>query len=217
VSTRDELMNLRAEKLREEIRFEAIKNELGALELAAAQDKEADRLAKPGARGNLQLNIDGPIYGGNVESWIDILEHWERRDPGSEILLRINSPGGSIFDGFSLYDTIMRLRRKGHRVTAHGTGMVASMATVIMQAGEERVLDENASFMIHEASAQIGGKTSERRDLEKLITKLENRLVTILAERSTLTAAQVKRRIAKTDDWMDAAEALKLGFVDRVE
>jgi ATP-dependent Clp endopeptidase proteolytic subunit ClpP len=210
-------MDLRAEKLRQEIRFEAARAEIAEIERAQMIDKEADRLARVGARGNLQLDVAGPIYGSSVGEWIDILEHWERRDPESRILVRVNSPGGSIMDGFALFDTLKRLQRKGHYIVTHGTGMVASMATIIMQAGDERILDENAQFMIHEAAAMIAGKTSERKDYEKLVTRLENRLVNILAERSTLTPAQIKRRIAKTDDWMTAEEALRHGFVDRVE
>lgn len=181
------------------------------------RDKEADRLAKPGSRTYRQLNIFGPIFGGNVDAWIDMLEHWERRDPGEPIVIRVNSPGGSVLDGFALLDTILRLKRKGHSITTHGIGMIASMATVIMQAGDERVLDKNSWFMIHEVSAGARGKTSEMRDELKFIEKLEDRLLDILAERSTLTKRQIKSRWTKTDDWMSADEALKFGFVDKIE
>lgn len=181
------------------------------------RDKEADRLAKPGSRTYRQLNIFAPIFGGNVDTWIDTLEHWERRDPGEPIVIRINSPGGDVLDGFALLDTILRLRRNGHHVTTHGLGMIASMATVLMQAGDERVLDKNAWFMIHEVSAGVRGKSSEMEDELKFVKKLQDRLLDILAERSTLTKAQIKRRWTKKDDWMSADEALKLGFVDRVE
>lgn len=146
-----------------------------------------------------------------------MLEHWERRDPGAPITIRINSPGGSVLDGFALLDTILRLRRKGHKITTHGIGMIASMATIIMQAGDERVLDQNAWFMIHEVSAGTSGKASEMEDQMKFTLKLQDRLLDILAERSKLTKTQIKRRWKKTDDWMSSDDALALGFVDRVE
>lgn len=208
---------LKIEKLRHEIAFEAARVEGANLELAAARDKEADRLAKPGSRDYRQLNIFDAIYGANVDSWIATLEHWERRDPGKPITIRINSPGGSVLDGFALLDTILRLRRNGHHITTHGLGMIASMATILMQAGSERVLDKNAWFMIHEVSAGARGKASEMEDELKFINKLQDRLLDLLAERSTLTKAQIKRRWKKTDDWMSADDALALGFVDRVE
>ena len=181
------------------------------------RDKEADRLAKPGSREYRQLNIFAPIYGSNVDTWIDTLEHWERRDPGEPITIRINSPGGDVLDGFALLDTVLRLRRNGHHVTTHGLGMIASMATILMQAGDERILDKNAWFMIHEVGAGIRGKSSEMRDELKFIDKLEDRLLDILAERSTMTKRQIKTLWTRTDKWMSADEALKLGFVDRVE
>lgn len=204
-------------KLEHEILSEAAKAEGAQLELAKMHDLEADRLAKPGSRTYRQLNIFAPIVGNYVDTWIDALEHWERRDPGLPITIRINSPGGSVLDGFALLDTILRLRRKGHHITTHGIGMIASMATILMQAGDERVLDHNAWFMIHEVSAGAQGKASDMEDQIKFVNKLQDRLLEILSERSTLTKAQIKKRWKKTDDWMSAAEALKLGFVDRVE
>lgn len=208
---------LEIEKLQYEIKYEAARVEGAELELAAARDKEADRLAKPGSRSYRQLNIFEPIYGGVVDVWIDRLEHWERRDPGEPITIRINSPGGSVLDGFALFDTILRLRRKGHYITTHGVGMIASMATIIMQAGDERVLDANSWFMIHEVSAGAMGKSSEMEDQLKFIKRLQDRALDIYAERSKLTKAQISRRWKKTDDWMDANEAVALGFADRVE
>ena len=208
---------LKIAKLEHEVRSEAASAEAHEMELAKMRDAEADRLAKPGSRTYRQLNIFAPIYGNAVDSWIDMLEHWERRDPGEPIVIRINSPGGDVLDGFALLDTILRLKRKGHHITTHGIGMIASMATILMQAGDERVLDANAWFMIHEISAGARGKTSEIEDELKFIGKLQDRLLDLLAERSTLTKTQIKRRWKKTDDWMSAEEALSLGFVDRVE
>lgn len=217
IASREELMDLRAEKLRQEIRFETARAYIAEIEKAQMEDKEADRLAKPGARQNLQLNIFDVISGHNVDQWIDVLEHWERRDPGAPITIRVNSPGGSVLDGFALFDTILRLRRRGHHVTMHGTGMIASMAAILMQAGDERVLDENAWFMIHEISAGMRGKASDMEDELKFVKRLQERALAILSERSTLSKQQIARRWKKTDDWMDSREALKLGFVDRVE
>jgi len=210
-------MSLEIQKLRHETAIEALHEQASIMELAKLTDLEADRLAKPGSRGYRQLDVTSIIAGGNVDIWINQLEHWERRDPAKPIVIRINSPGGGVLDGFALFDTILRLRRKGHRVTTHGLGMVASLATILMQAGDERVLDANAWFMIHEISTKIQGNTSEVMDAVKFQNKLEDRLLNILAERSTLSVGQISRRWKRTDDWMSAQEAKKFGFIDRVE
>jgi ATP-dependent Clp endopeptidase proteolytic subunit ClpP len=210
-------MELEIEKLRHEVTIESNEAKKSAIYLASAEDSEADRLAKVGSRQYRQLDVTAPIYSMNVDAWIDRLEHWERRDPGEPIVVRINSPGGSILDGFALYDTLMRLRRKGHKITTHGIGIIASMATVIMQAGEERVLDRNAWFLVHEASAGAMGKTSDMEDMLKIIEKLERRTFSILAERSNLSATQIKTRWKRKEELLSAEETVKLGLVDRVE
>lgn len=208
---------LKIAKLTHEVEYEGMRVEGAKIELAEAIDKNADRLARPGSRTYRQLNIFSAIYGPAVDEWIDRLEHWERRDPGEPITIRINSPGGAVLDGFALYDTIMRLRRKGHHITTHGIGMIASMATIIMQAGDERVLDTNAWFMIHELSAQTRGKSSDMEDEMRFIKRLQDRALDIYVTRTKLNKAQISRRWKKTDDWMSADEALEYGFVDRVE
>lgn len=208
---------LESQKLASVLIYEEARAEGAVLELAKIRDLEADRLAKPGSRTYRQLSISAPIYGSNVDIWIENLEHWERRDPGGDITIRINSPGGSVFDGLALFDTIMRLRRKGHHVTTHGLGMIASMATILMQAGDTRILDANSWFMIHELSSGGMGKTSDMEDDLKLMKRLQDRALDIYAERASLTKTQIARRWKRKDDWMSAQEAVKFGFADRVE
>ena len=218
MSTTD-IKELRAELLNEQIRHERIKADLAALELASATDTERDRQVKG---GKLRLlNINDVIVGKKAELWLDALQHWERRDPGEPVQVTINSPGGSVTDGLAIYDTLMRMRRNGHRVITHGQGLVASMASVLLQAGDERVMDERAKLMIHEGSIHTSGESrmsrGDREDMEQFMAMLDKDLVTILAERSTLSERQLRNRWKRKDWWLTAEEALKLGFVDRVE
>ena len=97
------------------------------------------------------------------------------------------------------------------------SGLVASMATIILQAGDERVADANAQLLIHELSGGAKGKISDILDDAEYSKKLNDRLMGILAERSTLSARQIYTRANRKEWWLDADEALKLGFVDRVE
>lgn len=189
---------------------------MAEIEVAEMEAKESDRLARPGI--HREFTIDEPLMPDTVGAYINVLEHWERRDPGQPITIRVNSPGGSVTDGFALFDTILRLRRKGHKITMVGQGMVASMATVLLQAGDERILDKNAWFMIHEGSAGMQGKSRDMRATMRFMDQLEDRILDILAERSKLNKRQIQQRWKdNSEDYMTADEALKLGFVDRVE
>lgn len=196
-------------------RRELAEAKLAEIELAVAKDKERDRNVHPGRIRHLYVN--DAISGIRVDSWIDILQHWERRDPGEPIEITINSPGGSVLDGLALFDVILRLRRKGHHITTRGTGLIASMATILLQAGDERILDANSWFMIHEVSSGARGTVSEIEEQQAFTKRLNDRLMDILLERSSLTKRQIQARTKKRDEWLSADEAVELGFADRVE
>lgn len=196
-------------------RRELAEAKLAEIELAVARDKERDRTVHPGKIRHLYVN--DAISGHVVDTWIDILQHWERRDPGKGIDITINSPGGSVLDGLALFDVILRLRRKGHHVATRGTGLIASMATILLQAGDERILDANSWFMIHEVSSASRGTVTEMEEQQAFSKRLNDRLMDILLERSTLTKRQLQARTKKRDEWLSAEEAVKLGFADRVE
>lgn len=219
MSTTTDLRELRAELLRTQIRRETAEAENAEIQLEIERTKERDRLVK---HGNIRhLNIFGPIGGDAVDAWIAALEHWSLRDPGEPVTININSPGGSVTDGLALFDTIQRLRRNGHHVTTRGMGLVASMATVILQAGDERILDKRAKLLIHEGTTTFAkGATltpGEREDMERLSDMTREDILDILAERSTLTKRQLKAKWTRRDWILTADEALKNGFVDRVE
>lgn len=210
-----DLKELRARLLEQEIRQATAEADIAEFDRNKRYDEERDREVKPGRIRHLYLN--DVVSARNVDVWLEVLNHWEKRDPGQPIEITINSPGGSVLDGLALYDAILRLRRKGHHVTTRGTGMIASMATILMQAGDERILDANSWFMVHEVSARAGGTVSEMEDQQAFVKRLNDRLMDILAERSTLTKRQILSRTKKKDDWMSAAEAVAVGFADKVE
>lgn len=197
-------------------RAEAAKAEI---ELAVAQDVESDRLVKGGKRRI--LNIRDVIHPDITDKWIDALTHWSLRDPGEPVTINISSPGGSVTDGLALFDTIMRLRRLGHHVTTRGMGLVASMAGVILQAGDERIMDERAKLLIHEGSQNFSKGTSmtagEMEDAQFFGKLLREDILNIYAARSNLSKTQIKNRWARRDWVLTAEEALKYGFVDKVE
>jgi len=166
------------------------------------------------------LWINDAIIGNNTDIWISALQVWERRNPGEPVTVDINSPGGSVTDGLALFDQIKRMQRKGTHVTTRGTGLVASMAAVLLQAGDERVMDARAKMLIHEGSTTFGGgslSVGEQDDFRTFSLMLQSDILDILAERSTMTKRQISTKWRRKDWYLGAEEALKLGFVDRVE
>lgn len=212
--TPDRLRALRAQLLEAEIRSANAEAEIAELELIERRVKEEDRLARAGAARS--MNFFAPVVPEVTDEYIAVLDHWRRRN-SEPIEINLNSPGGGVVDGFGFYDAIQRCRRSGIHVVTRATGMAASMAAVILQGGSERIIDRNALLMIHEVSASVRGKTSEMLDTMVGVNLYQDRALDILADRSTMTRSAIARKWKKTDWYLDADDALKLGFVDRVE
>lgn len=158
----------------------------------------------------------GGVNQDKVAEAIDTLERWGRRDPRQPITVVFNSPGGSVIDGLALYDTLLDLRRRGHRVTTVARGEAASMGGVLLQAGDERVIGRNGHLLIHQVSWGAHGSSGRHEDMREFSRKLEDRLLQILAERSSLSVAEIRTRWERRDWWLGARQAVRLGFADRL-
>lgn len=154
------------------------------------------------------------VGGSSVKAAMKDLGIWSRRDPGEPLKIVFNSPGGNVVDGLALYDFIQELKDAGHHVETVALGWAASMGGVLLQAGHERVMGRNAYMLIHEVSSFNIGKTSEMEDELKFTKRLQERLLDILSERSTMSKNQIRNRWKRKDWWLDADEALKYGFCD---
>jgi ATP-dependent Clp endopeptidase proteolytic subunit ClpP len=132
------------------------------------------------------------------------------------ITILLNSPGGDVFDGLLLFDTLQDIRRKGVHVTVKVRGLAASMGSILSQAGDTRVISRNSWFMIHEPSTIVFGKAGDIKREADLMVKLHKQLSAVLAERSNLTAAEVIRKSTDKDWWLPAIEAKGLGFFDEL-
>lgn len=207
-----ELRDAALERLRQQ-------NELGAIEIKRAVRSEEITEAAGDAHGRFILV--GPIMEDSVFTFIGIAENWSKRNPGKDMEILLNSPGGSVTDGLALIDYIILLRKRGHHVRIVGTGMVASMAGALLQAADERVLTSRSYFGMHEVSSYIGGggmtSTTMAEDQIKFTKQLQARVEKMLTDRSKLTAAKLKTMWKRKDIWCDANKALELELIDRIE
>ena len=108
------------------------------------------------------------------------------------------------------------MRFKGHKVVTGSLGMAASMAGILLQAGDVRWIGHQAWMMIHRAAFGAIGKTYEVEDEVKLVKRIEERCLDIFVSRSNLSKMKIKRNWDRKDWWIDADECLEMGLVDEV-
>jgi ATP-dependent Clp protease protease subunit len=214
-------LDLEADKLALDISIAKLEEKAAALELKAKKMELSERehvyQAKAAhADRHGRFFFFGAVNGGTVEECITELNWWHRQDTGKPFEIILNSPGGDVLHGLALYDDLIALRDQGHHITITVRGMAASMGGILLQAGDKRIVGKNSHVLIHEISTGAVGKLSEIEDEAAFCEKLSKQLLEILAERSTLTPAQIKRKWRKTDWWITADEAIEYGFADEI-
>lgn len=150
------------------------------------------------------------------EYCMNTLGQWFREDPNKPVEIVFNSPGGSVIDGLALFDYIAELKAQGAQINTVSLGYAASMAGVLLQAGTQRTMGQHAFLLIHEISSGAIGNINKLEDEVKFCKRIQGQLLDILSERSTLTKKQIERRWKRQDWWLDANEALELGFCDAI-
>ena len=142
------------------------------------------------------------------------LLYLESSDPESEVQIYINSPGGSVSAGLGIYDTMQLI---APRVSTLCTGMAASMAAVLLAAGESgrRMALPHSRVMIHQPMGGVQGQASDIEITAREILRLKKELYQILAHH---TGASIKKitQDADRDYWLSADEALKYGLIDEI-
>ena len=136
-----------------------------------------------------------------------------------DVNLFINSPGGDAFSGLALADQIERAKRKGFRVTAHASGIIASAAVPVFAVCDVRLAAPGTIFMVHEAALWKwpGRETaSDIRSQNELMHLLRDRYIGKLAVNSKLDKSKWEQLENKTT-WFSAETAKDWGLVDRIE
>ncbi|RYC72534.1 ATP-dependent Clp protease proteolytic subunit [Candidatus Nanogingivalis gingivitcus] len=142
------------------------------------------------------------------------LLHLAYQNPDEDIKLYINSPGGSVYDGLAILDTINFIKPD---VQTIGIGLQASMGAFLLAAGTKgkRGILPNARVMIHQPSSGTRGKiTDQEIDLKEGLT-LKEKLAEILAKNTGQNLEKLKNDMER-DYWMSAEEAVKYGIVDKI-
>jgi ATP-dependent Clp protease protease subunit len=211
-----------ASKALAEARLATAEAEEAELRLGKARndrDREAEKREEElaGHRYHHVYLFDKEVSEASVKECIKQLTTWERtsKDPIT-VELVIDSPGGSVFDGFHLIDYINRLHAEGHTVNTTAYGMAASMARVLLQVGKTRAMGANALLLIHEASFGAMGSMGKIEDQVKMVELMHDRILELFASRSKMTKASITRRWRRRDWWISAQDCLKHGFVDAV-
>ena len=138
----------------------------------------------------------------------------ESNDPKADIMLYINSPGGVVYSGLGIYDTMQTIQPD---VATICTGIAASMASILLAAGTKgkRSALPHSRVMIHQPMGGAEGQASEMEITVREILKLKNELYQILCDHSGKPMEQVVKD-ADRDFWMTAQEAVDYGMVDRI-
>jgi len=138
----------------------------------------------------------------------------DAEDPERDIFMYINSPGGSVYAGMAIYDTMQHLRAP---VSTFCVGMAASMGAVLLAAGAEgkRNALPNARIMIHQPSGGYQGSAADIEVAAKEILHVRGRLNEIVAKHTGKTVETVAKDVDR-DRFMDPVEAVEYGLIDRV-
>jgi ATP-dependent Clp endopeptidase proteolytic subunit ClpP len=131
----------------------------------------------------------------------------------TELTVRINSPGGSVFDGVAIYNA---LKRHDAAITVWVDGIAASIASMIAMAGDEVVMPENAMLVLHDPSGLVAGTASDMRAMAEALDRMKAGMVTAYRDKSGRDDAEIDALMA-AETWLSAHEALELGLADRVE
>lgn len=142
------------------------------------------------------------------------LLYLDSSDPGKDVSIYINSPGGSVYAGLGIYDTMQYIKSD---VSTICTGMAASMAAVLLVAGEKgkRFALKHSRVMIHQPMGGAQGQASDIEITAREIQKLKKELYTIISDHSGQPFDKVERD-SDRDYWMTACEAKDYGMIDDV-
>ena len=161
------------------------------------------------------------LYGDIGESWSgdsvtakDLSDELKKLAGVKEITLRINSPGGNVFDGLAMYNS---LKKFPARIVTEIDGMALSIASIIALAGDEVRMAGNAVYMIHNPWTMAAGDAVEMRKIADQLDLVRNSLAgTYATKTKEQSSLEQISEWMNAETWFNSEEALKAGFVDQI-
>ena len=150
-----------------------------------------------------------PIYGYGLED----LENELKSANGEDVHVKIQSGGGSVFEGLAMYNTLKNYEGK---VTTEIVGISASIASIIFLAGSKRIVNEVGFLMIHEAWTMTAGGASELREDAELLDQINSQILDIYQSVTGLDREDLKSKMSK-DTYIGPSELLEMGFVTEIK
>jgi len=165
--------------------------------------------AKTPDEATVYLYDEISFWGIQAEQFVKDLNGMEAKT----IHLRVNSPGGSVFDGIAIYNAV---KQHKSRIIAHIDGLAASIASVIVMGANEVRAAESAFLMIHNPWSIVIGDAQMMRDEADLLDKVSGSISKIYEDKSGKTAEEILDFMA-AETWFTGQEAMDNGFVDIIE
>jgi ATP-dependent Clp protease protease subunit len=161
------------------------------------------------------LYVSGDITQGSAtgftRSMYYLLDHQMK-----DILVVVGSPGGYVYPGLEIYNTIRDAVGQGVNVVTEARGLCASMAVIILCAGKERLGYTTSRFLLHELASGEIGKISEMEESVKELRRMDDLLQGIIADTTGHSKAELNKLVKKNEKWMSAEEALKFKLITKI-
>ncbi len=158
------------------------------------------------------IMLFGEITDATSASIISQLLFLSSTDEKKDIYIYINSPGGSVTAGFSIYDTMKYIKPK---VITIGMGLCASMGAFLLSSGDKRYLLENTKVMIHQPLGGAKGQATDIMIVAEEIISIKKKLNEILAKNTKQPLSKIEQDTER-DFYMDAQKALEYGIIDEI-
>jgi ATP-dependent Clp protease, protease subunit len=162
--------------------------------------------------------IELTIYGDIGESWwydstsAKDIEEALKGITANSIIVRLNSPGGDVFDGIAIYN---QLKNHLAKVTVYVDGLAASAASLIAMAADELIMNTGSMLMIHEASTWAWGTKHDIRKTLNALEGIDKSIADIYMTRFQGDRSEIEQMITN-ETWFTASEAVEVGLADRV-
>ena len=149
---------------------------------------------------------------GEVLTAKSFIEQMRQFANSSLINIRINSAGGSVFDAIAIYNYLLDMSCEIH---VYIDGLAASAASLIVMAGDKVFMPKNALIMIHNPSSFIDGNSEDLKNAAETLDKVRNGMLEIYMAKTGMERGELIKML-DAETWLDADEALKLGFCDEI-